>query len=198
MHPVTFKIHYPESLSRGLLLLKVFFGGLYVGIPHGICLAGLGIANAFVVFIAFWAILFTGKYPKGMFDFTVGVMRWQYRVMAYMLFMTDTYPPFTMQKTDTDAVMYDVQYPESLGRGKLIIKALFGYFYAVIPHAICLAFLGIGAYVVIFISFWAILFTGRYPEGMFRYIEGFYRWAARLGAYFWMTDVYPPFTGKEV
>ncbi len=198
MHPVTFKIQYPENLSRGMLLLKAFFGFLYVGIPHGICLFFLGIASAFLLFVAFWAILFTGKFPRGMFDFIVGVNRWQYRVNAYTIFMTDVYPPFTMQKTDTDAVEFDIAYPESLSRGTLILKALLGYFYVIIPHAICLAFIGIGASFVIFISFWAILFTGRYPEGMFRFVEGYYRWSARVSAYFWMTDVYPPFTTREV
>ncbi len=200
MHPVTFKIHYPENLSRGQLLLKTFFGFLYVGIPHGICLFFLGIVASVFAFIAFWAILFTGTYPRGMFDFIVGVQRWSYRVSAYLGLMTDVYPPFTMQVTDSDAVVFDVQYPESLGRGKVLLKLFFGFFYVIIPHGFCLAFIGIGASFCIFIAFWAILFTGRFPEGMFRFIEGYYRWGARMSAYigYLMTDVYPPFTGQEV
>lgn len=89
------KVDYPEKLSRGILLLKVFFGWLYVGIPHGIMLWLYGIAVCVVTFIAFWAILFTGKYPKRMFDFVVGYMRWGLRVSAYMNFLTDEYPPFS-------------------------------------------------------------------------------------------------------
>ena len=93
-YPVTYDVAYPEKLSRGTLLLKVFFGWLYVGIPHGICLWLLGIAAAVIQFIAFWAILFTGKYPRGMFDFVVKYMRWSNNVGAYLTFQRDEYPPF--------------------------------------------------------------------------------------------------------
>ncbi len=94
-YPVNLDIEYPEKLSRGLLLLKVFFGWLYVGIPHGIILWLYGIAVAVIMFIAFWAILFTGKYPRGMYDFVVGYMRWSVRVETYMSLMRDEYPPFS-------------------------------------------------------------------------------------------------------
>jgi len=94
-YPVTFKVDYPEKLSRGMLLLKVLFGWLYVGIPHGFCLFFFGIGVAVVQFIAFWAILFTGKFPKGMFDFTVRYYRWSNNLTAYMAFMRDEYPPFS-------------------------------------------------------------------------------------------------------
>jgi hypothetical protein len=93
--PVKFSIDYPEKLSRGILLLKTFFGWLYVFIPHGFVLFFYGIAVCVVTFIAWWAILFTGKFPKGMFEFVVGYQRWSNRVNAYMLFMTDVYPPFS-------------------------------------------------------------------------------------------------------
>ena len=93
--PVTVQVEYPETLSRGTLLLKSFFGWLYVMIPHGFCLWLYGIAACIVLFISWWAILFTGKFPKGMFDFVVGWQRWQTRVTAYMYLMTDEYPPFS-------------------------------------------------------------------------------------------------------
>ncbi len=196
MHPLNFSIKYPENLSRGLLILKVLFGGIYVGIPHGIILAFLGIGSAVVGFISFWAILFTGKVPKGMFDYVIGVNRWSMRVSAYMSLMTDQYPPFTLQATPEDAVTYELEYPESLSRGKLILKALFGWIYVLIPHMIVLGFIFIGVYVCIFIAFWAILFTGKYPQGMFEFVEGAYRWTARVNVYFYYTDVYPPFSLK--
>lgn len=94
-HAARMKVDYPEKLSRIMLLLKVFFGFLYVGIPHGIMLCLYGIAVYVVTIVAFWVILFTGKYPKGLFDFVVGYMRWQLRVNAYMNLLTDQYPPFT-------------------------------------------------------------------------------------------------------
>ncbi len=96
-YPVKFDVEYPERLSRGILLLRFFFGWIYVGIPHGVCLAGLSIAVFFVQIIAWFAVLFTAKYPKGMFDFVLGYWRWWNRVQAYFNFLTDKYPPFTMQ-----------------------------------------------------------------------------------------------------
>lgn len=93
--PVKLTIEYPASLSRGKLILKTLFGGIYVMIPHGFCLFFYAIAAMFVNFIAWWAILFTGKYPRGMFEFGLGLHRWMMRVNAYMMNMTDVYPPFT-------------------------------------------------------------------------------------------------------
>ncbi len=95
-YPVTLSVDYPEKLSRGKLLLKVLLGVFYVGIPHGVILALYEAAVAVVTFIAFWIILFTGNYPKGMYDFTVGYLRWGVRVNAYWMFLLrDEYPPFS-------------------------------------------------------------------------------------------------------
>lgn len=94
-YPVTFQVEYPERLSRSMVVLKGLFGWLYVGIPHGIILFFYGIAVCVVTFIAWWAILFTAKYPKGMFDFVVGYTRWSNNVSAYLYFMRDEYPPFS-------------------------------------------------------------------------------------------------------
>lgn len=94
-YPARVTVDYPASLSRGKLLLRTFFGWAYVGIPHGVCLGLYGFAASIVMFIAWWVVLFTGKYPKGMFDFVLGYYRWGVRVGAYMGFMTDVYPPFS-------------------------------------------------------------------------------------------------------
>lgn len=88
-------ITYPEKVNQGLVLIRVLFGVLYVNLPHGICLMFRGLAGMFITLIAFWIVLFTGKYPVGMHKFQVDTMRWSLRVQAYMFFMTDTYPPFT-------------------------------------------------------------------------------------------------------
>jgi hypothetical protein len=96
-YPVTFDVDYPEKLSRGWLLLKVFFGWLYAGIPHWIVLYFLGIAVSVVIFISFWIILFTGKFPRGLFDFVVGYIRWQTRVTVYLSLLRDEYPPFSIE-----------------------------------------------------------------------------------------------------
>jgi hypothetical protein len=95
-YPVTFRVEYPEKLSRGWVVLKMLFGSIYVGIPHGIILALYGIAVTVVVFIAFFVILFTAKYPRGMFDFVVEYQRWTNNVFAYWTgLLRDEYPPFS-------------------------------------------------------------------------------------------------------
>ena len=96
-YPADVTIEYPEKLSRGWAVLKFLFGWAYVGIPHGVILWLYGIAVAVIAFIAFWIILFTGKFPRGMFDFILGYMRWSTRVTAYLYFMRDEYPPFTQE-----------------------------------------------------------------------------------------------------
>lgn len=94
-YPVTFDIAYPEKLCRGRVVVKALLGWLYVGIPHGVILALYGIAVGIVTFIAFWAVLFTGKFPKGMFDFVVNYWRWTMNVAAYASLLRDEYPPFS-------------------------------------------------------------------------------------------------------
>lgn len=93
-YPVKLLVEYPERLSRGKAALKLFLGWLYAGIPHGICLWLYGIGVGIVTFIVFWVILFTAKYPKGLFDFVVRYMRWSTRVSAYLSLLRDEYPPF--------------------------------------------------------------------------------------------------------
>lgn len=98
---------YPESSSRLLTLARGLFGFLYVLIPHGICLLILGIASIFVRFIAWWIVLFTGEYPKGMHDFSVGIIRWNVKVNAYLLNLTDDYPPFSLNEPMIEANTLD-------------------------------------------------------------------------------------------
>jgi len=97
-YPVTYNVEYPEKLSRGMLILKVLFGWLYVGIPHGIILYFYGIAVFVVLFLSFFAILFTGKFPQSFFDFVAGYQRWTTNVTAYLYPLRDEYPPFSGQE----------------------------------------------------------------------------------------------------
>lgn len=96
-YPADITIEYPEKLSRGLAILKLLLGWAYVGIPHGIILWLYGIAVGVVIFVSFFIILFTGKYPRGLFDFVQGYMRWQNRITVYLSFLRDEYPPFTSE-----------------------------------------------------------------------------------------------------
>jgi len=90
--PVEFDVEYPERLSR----LLIFFKWLLI-IPHIIVLYALGIVAGVLTLIAWFAILFTGRYPRGMFDFAVGAMRWNARVNAYVALLRDDYPPFSLR-----------------------------------------------------------------------------------------------------
>ena len=197
--PLKFSLDYPESLSRGTLLLKSFLGWAYVGIPHGIILLLYAVAVNVVAFIAWWAILFTGSYPRGMFDFVVNYTRWTLRVNIYMSYLTDSYPPFNGDgDVEGSPLGFSVDYPERLSRGVLLLRAFLGWLYVGIPHGVILCLYGIAVCVVQFIAWWAILFTGKYPEGMFEFVVKFMRWALRVGIYTsYLTDVYPPFNGDE-
>ncbi|NLG85053.1 MAG: DUF4389 domain-containing protein [Firmicutes bacterium] len=193
---VKFSVSPPLKLSRGLLLLRTFLGWLYVGIPHGICLGLLGIGMFFCVFIAFWAILFTGRYPKSFFDFVVDVLDWQFRVGVYGNFLRDEYPPFGLGVNYP--AKFSVTYPDRLSRGLLLLKLLFGWLYVGIPHGFCLVLRGIVHGIITFIAWWAVLFTGRISEKMFRFMSGTFRWQAGVMAYLYLlTDEYPAFTGRD-
>ena len=91
-----------ESYNRLTVLARQVFGFLYVYIPHVFCLLFLQIGVMFVRLIAFWVVLITGKYPNGMHEYMVGVMRWAFRINIYMSFMTDKYPPFSMKGDEAD------------------------------------------------------------------------------------------------
>ena len=171
-----------------------------LALPHYIILAFLWIAFVVVWIIAFFAILFTAKYPKGLFDFNVGVLRWTWRVgfYSYQALGTDKYPPFTLQSVDYPADL-EVEYPERLSRGLVLVK----WWLLAIPHYIIVAIFqgsggdrggpGLAPILAIFAAV-ALLFTGKYPESIFYLVVGMNRWTYRVCAYAaLMTDQYPPF-----
>jgi hypothetical protein len=186
-YPIRVDISYPEEgLSRWLIFVKWL-----LAIPHLIILYFLNIAFGVVTLIAAFAILFTTKYPEGLFKFAVGYRRWALNVNAYISLMRDEYPPFTLDPGQYPAVL-EVDYPEQLNRFLPFIKWLL-----VIPNIIALFFLAIAAFVVIIIAFFAILFTKTYPRGLFDFVVGVYRWSERANGYAYLfTDKYPPFSLK--
>ena len=97
-YPADVTIEYPETHSRGITALQGLFGWLYAGIPHGFILSFYGFAVSVVVFISWWVIIFTGKFPRGLFDFVHGYFRWNTRVMMFLYLMRNEYPPFTTEK----------------------------------------------------------------------------------------------------
>ena len=177
-------------------MLKVFLGWLYVGIPHGIILYILSIVALVLHVIAFVVVLFTGRYPRGIFDIILGYHAWSVRVDAYINLMTDRYPPFALTANDYPAAI-GIEYPEQVSRLTAALRFFFGILYVGIPHGIALVGLGIVAFVLLIVSAFAILFTGKYPQGFFDFIEGVMRWGLRVSAYLYLLDDhYPPFSLK--
>jgi hypothetical protein len=189
-------IKHQERYSRLQLLLRTLFGWLYIGIPHGFLLFFFGIIAWFIMIIAFFAILITGNYPKSMFEFMAGLIRWQVRLSARIMNLSDGYPAFGVNATD-DQTEFNVEYPEKLSRLHLLAKIFFGWLYCALPHGVVLGIRGFISGIIIFLAWFIVLFTGKYPEGMHKFVTGQVRWSTRLSLYLgMMTDDYPPFTGK--
>ena len=210
--PVTVRAHLDEPLSRWLWLVKWL-----LAIPHLVVLVFLWIGFLISVIIAFFAILFTGQYPRGLFDYNVGVMRWTWRVgyYTYDALGTDRYSPFSLADDTDYPAGLQVEYPQTLSRGLVLVK----WWLLAIPHyLIVVLFVGGGwtwtdwdkddrwgwqtwqtpsgglIAVCVLIAAIALLFTARYPRGLFDFVVGMNRWALRVGAYAaLMTDSYPPF-----
>ncbi len=206
-HPVSLNARLDPELSRWKWLVKWL-----LAIPHLIVLAFLMVAFALLTLVAAVFIVFTGRYPRTIFDFNVGVLRWSWRVTYYATsggIGTDRYPPFSLRPQPGDAADLDVDYPERLSRGLVFVK-----WFLAIPHLIIVAILSGGSLqwlttegsridgtgssgllgLLVFIAGVVLLFTGRYPHALFDLIVGLNRWIYRTIAYVaLMTDVYPPF-----
>ncbi len=186
LYPVRFDVEYPERLSRWLIFVKWL-----LAIPHlAVWYALLYVAEV-VTFIAWFAILFTGRYPRGMFDFVVRVFRWNANVNAYVLLLRDEYPPFSWDP-GRYPVTFEVDYPERLSRWLIFIKWLL-----IIPNVILLLFFFIAYLITLSIAWFAILFFACYPRLLFQFAVGVLRWYYRVNAYYFLLrDEYPPFSLK--
>jgi uncharacterized protein DUF4389 len=202
-YPVQFSVDYPErDLDRLSSAFRIF-----VAIPILVVLASLGgsefmatgreagrggsFAGGGLLFLGpLLMILFRQKYPRWWFDWNLQLSRFSNRVWAFLALMSDLYPSTDEEQT----VHLELPYPDvprDLNRWLPLVKWLLA-----IPHYFVLIFLFIAVVVTVIIAWFAILFTGRYPRGLFDFAVGVFRWANRVGAYAFLlvTDRYPPFS----
>ena len=174
-----------EEYNRFLPLVKWL-----LAFPHYIVLLFLLIGAAIAIFISFFAVLFTRKYPRGLFDYVVGVFRWAWRVNSYVYLLVDPYPPFSLGEEPDYPARLSVAYPEDgIDRWRPLVQWLLA-----IPYLIVAGILSYVAAIVAFIGIFVILFTKKLPEGMFKLILNPMRWQLRGSSYeLWMVDKYPPF-----
>jgi hypothetical protein len=163
-------------------------------IPSMIAFFFVAIVAFFAIFAAWFAVLFTRNWPRGLFDFVAGTGRWGVRLSAYYFLLTSRYPPFSLGEEPDYPVRARFDYP---ARGIARWRPLVQWFLA-IPHFIVLYVLGLVASVCAIAAGFAILFTGRYPRGLYDIVVGYVRWQTRVNAYYYfMTDRYPPFSLAE-
>ncbi len=194
-YPLTLSVDYPDRelnrvttgfrliLAIPLLLLLAVFGRTQFG--------GHPLSAGLLLFLPVLALLvLRHKYPRWWFDFNLQLVRLEARIYAYVYLLRDEYPSVDQEQS----VHLDVAYPDAqndLNRWLPLVK-----WFLAIPHYIVLIFLNIAAVVVVVIAWFAILFTGRYPRGMFDFVVGVIRWDLRVSAYAFLlvTDRYPPFS----
>jgi hypothetical protein len=207
-YPLALRGHFDPTVSRWQWLVKWL-----LLIPHFLVLAVLWLVFVVLTVVAGFAILFTGRYPRAIFDLNVGILRWAWRVSfyGYSMLGTDRYPPFSLEEDDYPAQL-TIVYPERLSRGLVLVK----WWLLAIPHYLIVAvltgvwltwslaisndtsweitFAGGLIGLLALIAGVVLLFRGRYPDGLFDLLMGFNRWVYRVIAYAaLMTDVYPPF-----
>src|SRR5215218_5771326 len=194
-YPVHVNAVLDPKLSRWLWLVKWI-----LVLPHHIVLAFLWLGFVVTSVVAFFAILFTGRYPRAIFDYNVGVLRWSWRVgfYSYSALGTDRYPPFALAEVPDYPARLEVEYPQALSRGLVLVK----WWLLALPHYLIVAVFVGGAWAawagignrwmwssgglvgLLFVFAGAVLlFTARYPKSLYDFVLGMNRWVFRVAAY---------------
>jgi len=188
-HPVRTDLQAPLEVARWRALFQWI-----LAIPHLIVAGAMAYVAGALVFIAWFAILFTGRMPEGIYRFLALYLRYQWRAYAYAGFLHEDFPPFEFEMSGADdghsPARLDIDPPGELSRGLIFVKWLLA-----IPHYVVLFFVGIAAVVAYLIGWFSVLFTGRWPEGVRALLVGVFRWSNRVTGYVYLlTDEYPPFS----
>jgi hypothetical protein len=183
-YPVQLEIDYTRKHSRVMLFLRWL-----LMIPHVVVLTVLYVIGTVLTLVAAVVVIVTRHYPKGIFDFNVGVARYGWRVTAYMLMLTDRFPPFALTAHEKYPIRYRIEYPGSVARWRVLFAWL-----VALPVLLIVNLLMAVVEILWLVVFFIILITGRYPEGLFNLTAGVLRLNARAGAYTaFMCTKYPPF-----
>lgn len=157
----------------------------------------LGYGAAVVALVGWFAVVFTGRLPQSLGDFLMAVLRYQWRLLAYLYGLSDRYPSFGpiagyVDPGDYPAVLYSAR-PVKRRRLSVLFRAVL-----IIPHLVALFLVSIAAFVALFVGWWAVLITGRWPRRLQSFVVGWLRWSFRVSGYgYLVTDVYPPFGFRE-
>jgi hypothetical protein len=207
-YPVTYDVEIPPGernrLTSAFRIILAIPHLLLIGGPGGVgwsvavsnegtriggtALGIIGAAASLIAVISWFAIVFTGRQPKGLWEFTRFYLMWRSKAVAYMALLRDEYPPFG---DGPYPVSFSIgEFPETRDRVSVAFRLILA-----IPHFIVLFFIGIGWFFTAVVGWFAILFTGTYPQGLFRFSVGYLRWSLRFEAYLLLSqDAYPPFS----
>lgn len=189
-YPASLTIDTPERIARWRPLVQWL-----LAVPHLIVLYALGALSSAVAFVAWFVILVTGRLPTGLAGLQAMYLRYHNRVVAYQGFLLESYPPFSFSLEGADPGTYERESvdfdPQLQDRSRL---STFFRWLLVIPHVVVLTVLAIVAFLAWIVGFFAVLITGRWPEGLQHFVVGYIRWTLRVEAYWLLlTDEYPPF-----
>jgi hypothetical protein len=188
-YPINLDVEVPDRIARWRPLVQWI-----LAIPLFIIAYVLRLVAEVCAVIGWFAALFTGQLPEGLGSFIAGYYRYTWRVYSYSWFLRETYPPFGpalgYPDPGDDPAWFDVRRGEGLSRLAVLFRIIL-----VIPQAIVLVFLGIALYVIVLVSFFVVIITGRWPSGLRDFVIGASRWVLRVDAWFLLlANPYPPFS----
>jgi hypothetical protein len=189
-YPAQLDFRGTQQIARWRPLVQWF-----LAIPHLFIAYALTIVRAVLTLVSFFTVVFTRRIPRPLFDAIAMTFRYEWRAVSYALFLREAYPPFDFQPAaDDDGVdphtLVTIAYPEQMSRWQPLVKWLLAF-----PHYLVLFALGIASMFVVIAGFFAVLFTGEYPQGLRDFLVGVYRYSVRVQAYAGLlTDQYPPFS----